>query len=620
MIGPPERRRVRFGNFEFNAQTGELFKDGRTIRLQPQPVRLLDLLISRAGELVTREELRDALWPAGTVVEFDQGLNFSVRQIRSALGESASNPVFLETLPKRGYRFIGDVQPVEPVQEKEPPAELGVAASVPPPRTSRRYWLAALAVAAISLPASYWLKARTPTVSPKAILIRPFQSLGLPAEKTWYADSLTHQLIFALSRSDAARVVPWSTAQTLKGQAATASDLGRRFEVDVIVEGTVRKVGEGISVTIQVQDTRSGSTPWSKSYEYATTDLARIEKQIATEISDAFRLQLRDSSIPATRRPPDDIEAYNLYRRALAAHDGNGSLEASAEALEEVIQRAPNFAPAYALLANVWARKPIVRSAPPLETYRKAQEMARTAVRLDPQSAAGHTALAHTAFKLHKWREAEREFRLALSLEPNSAPALQVYVIYLTVLGRFDEAIERAETGARLEPAWSLMAYSLSLAHLHAGNYDKAIAVSRRAMRFGGAEFGLYRVMTRAYAMKGRIPEAIATIDEWEAKTNTAQPLWRALVHAQGGNRAAARELLRKWDLEHPGEQRPGYPYALALIELGETDRGFQALRTVAPGESGVKPWMKQTPELRKWHGDPRFRVIAEEFDREPSE
>lgn len=618
MIAPPERRRVRFGSFEFDSQTGELFKDGRIAKLQPQPVRLLDLLISRAGELVTREELRDALWPDGTSVEFDQGLNFSIRQIRSALGESASNPVFLETLPKRGYRFIGDVLPAEIVPATKRPCE-SAAPSVRPPRAFHRYWFAAVAVAAIGLTSAHWQKSGNPA-PPKSILVRPLRNFGLPVENTWYADSLTEQLIVAFSRFIAVRHVPGSASPALMNPVAAVPDPGPRFGADVIVDGSVRKTSNGIEVTIQVADTRAEGAPWSRSYTYETTDSARIEKQIADAITTAFQLQIRNRAVPETRRPPDDPDTYTLYRRAIAAHNGDGDLKASAEALEEVTRRAPKFAPAFASLANVWARAPWVRPGPRAETYGKAREYAQAALRLDPSSSDGHAALAHALFKLHKWREAENEFRLALTLEPNSATVLQIFAIYLTVQGRFSEAIERAQAAARLAPTESLMAYTVAMAHLHAGNYDKAIAESHRALQFGSTAFGFYRVMSRAYAMKGMISEAIAAIDEWEAKANEPQPLWRALVLAQGGDHTAARAHLQKWDAKNPGQKRPPYPYALALIELGETDRGFQALRTVAPGEAGVKPWMKQTPELKKWRDDPRFRVIVNEFDRESSD
>ncbi len=616
MLAPLVHRRVRFGSYEFDAPTGELFKDGRTVKLQPQPVRLLDLLISRAGELVTREELRDALWPDGTSVEFDQGLNFSVRQIRSALGESAKNPVFLETLPKRGYRFIGNVLPVEPVHESLRPLEL-VAESPEPPRSFHRYWLAAVAAALIVLSVTYWLKTRNPD-PPKSILVRPLRSFGFPAENGWYADSLTQQLIVALSQSKTVRVLPWSTSVALTDPVVTVPELGRRFDADVIIEGSMRKRDEGIGVTIQVLDTRSEKSVWSKSYTYETTDFARIERQIANEIADAFRLQIGDQAIPAARRPPDDIETYNLYLRAVAAYDNSGSLKASAEALELVIQRAPEFAPAYSALANVLAREPLVQLEQPMETYRKARGHARKAVLLDPSSATSHAALAHASFKLHKWSDAEREFRVALDLDPHSASVLQIFAIYLAIQGQFREAIERAEAAARLAPTSSLMGYTVAMAHLHAGNYDEAIAASRRMLQFGSPALGSYRVMSRAYTMKGMFHEANSAIDEWEAKTNTPQTLWRALALAHGGDHAAARAQLKKWDSKHPGQKLPPFAYALTLIELGETDRGFHALRTVALGEFGVKAWIKQTPELKKWQGDPRFQVIVKEFDSEP--
>lgn len=623
MLHPSEHPRVRFGKYEFDAKTGELFQNGEAVKLQPQPVRVLDLLISRAGQLVTREELLKALWPDGTSVEFDQGLNYCIRQIRAALGESANEPTYLETLPKRGYRFIAPVIPMEQVPDAERPAEPQIEEPRRPPAIRPRYGLmvaglivAGLIVAslaAITLSSAPWLPKQSENV-PRSILVRPFVGQGLAAENAWYPDSMAQQLIGALARTKKVRVLPWSTSLAIQGQLVSVKELGLRFGVDSVLEGYLAKSGEGLRLTVHLLNARTEKTIWT--YEKESSDFGRIEAEFMNSVARTLQFKIQEEDTPAGRRPPEDIETYNLYLKARAMRDqeSKSGIKASSESYQEVIRRAPGFAPAFAELANEWARDPSIRGRLPYkETLEKAVAYARYAIDLDPSGAEGHAALAHAYFRLKKRIEAEKEFSVALDLDPDSAVTLQLYAIHLGLEGRLDEALRRAKKAALLAPTSGMIGYTLALVHLHAGNYDEAIVAARRTVEIDRRRGSSLFVLSRAYAMKGMIREAMEV--HTESEKLSADPLakasaWRAYLIALSGDRKRAMAELAAWDMSHADQSTGGLFYGLTLLECGEMDRGFQVVRR------SKHLWFKSAPELNKWRTHPQYTATAAYFER----
>ncbi len=469
---PHHSGRLHFGPFDFAPTTGELASNGQSTSLQPQPAKLLQILISCAGELVTREELRQHLWPDGTIVDFDQALNYSIRQIRTALGESAGEPVYIETLPKRGYRFIATVT-VPPTQ-------------IPQPKT--RLHLYSLAAALVVLIVGFYL----------------------------YSSS--------------------------------------------------RKPG------------------------------------------------------PLGKPQALDLHTYNLYLKAVSMKDqlSRNGAEQSAKAFEEVIRRAPGYAPAHAGLANTWATFPFLRKTPPKETLNKAAEIARRAIALDPSLAEAHSALAHAYFNLWKWPEAEAEFKHALSLDPNSATTLQLFAICLATRGRFDEALQKAQSAAVLAPTSGLIAYTIATVYFHAGHYDQAIDAGRRTIDLDRGFAGAYNILSRAYAMKGMFQEAIASHAEWvKFGSERAGPLWAAHLQAVSGNKAEAIRMLRQIEKGIQNNAPQPLPYAIALLDCGEIDHGFDALHNSLKAHLVSIIWLKATPELRKWQNDPRYLSAVALLDQE---
>ena len=608
MLNPGGVEKFAFGSFELRSNTGELLKAGLKLKLQPQPFRLLLLLVSRPGELVTREEIREALWSDGTTVEFDQSLNYGIRQIRAVLGEDAQEPKFIETLPKRGYRFIAPVTPV--VREETRPQAAPIVSS----RHLGKWWVA-MAIAALILVLIYFGgRTREPAADPSAILVRPFVNLGLPSEDAWFGDALTQQLIGALAETKTVRVVPWSSSLALKGQSASVHELGKRFHVDAILEGSVARSTDRLRVVTQLVDVATDRILWSHQDERGADDLAHMQDDLMNAIASNLRLRLSAAQVPEARRRPQDLGTYNLYLKAVALGDQfsqSGGAE-SVKDFEEVIRRAPGYAPAYAGLANELAILPFFYPVPAKELLTRAKDAAERAITLDPSLAQAHAARAHSLFNSWDWHGAEREFQTALTLDPDSATTHQLYGLFLGSQGRAEEAIREATRAADLAPTSGLISYALATILLHAGKFDEAIAQSQRTLQLDRGFFQSYQVLARAYMLKGMPAAALRALEQWDR--NDPEPgsiLWRANELATSGHREQAIRIINHWIESSPQAASPPLALAAALLAAGEKDRALEAVRQSVTLHAPSMVWLKSTPELAALRSEPRFRAAV---------
>jgi len=598
-----------FGPFELRSASGELLKDGLNLKLAPQPFRVLLMLVSRPGELVPREEIREALWSDGTTVEFDQSLNFCIRQIRAALGEDAREPKFIETLPKRGYRFIAPVTriAVEPYPKPEPAA--------PAPANRRPVVWVTLAIIAAMAPALY-IARRTgeKKPSPSAILVRPFVNLDLPAEDAWFSDALTQQVIGALAETKAMHVVPWSSSLALKGQSASVGELGKRFQVDTILEGSVGRLGDRLRVVTQLVDVATQRTLWSHQDDRDARDLASVQDDVMGALADTLRLRLTETSIPEARRRPREIETYNLYLRALVLGDQfseSGGSE-SVKDFEEVIRRAPNYAPAYAGLANELAIMPFFLPAEARELLTRSRNAAEQAIALDPSLALAHAARGHSLYNSWDWKGSEREYQTALSLDPNLAVTHQLYGLLLGSQGRSEEAVREARRAVELAPTSALISYSLATVFLHAGNFDEAIAQSKRTLELDRGFDQAYSVLARAYTLKGMPSESLQVVSDWERQLQRPiQPLFRAYQLAKSGHAQKALAITNHWLASNSRASRLDMELVAALLAAGQKDSAFELLSQAVKLHVPSMVWLKSTPELAEVRSDPRFAAAV---------
>lgn len=613
MLNQGNLERLRFGPFELDPVSGELFRNDLPLSLQPQPFRVLHLLASRSGELVTREELRQALWADGTTVDFDQGLNYCIRQIRAVLGESAGEPRYIETLPKRGYRFTAQRNETQKIEKPKN------SISAPPTPLFALATVAAIVLAALG----FFLLKPGSTNAPQVILVRPFVGIGLTPDQAWVPDALAQQLIGELARNKKIRVLPWSTSLALKSRPSSAKQIYSEFGAQAILEGSIRRESDRWSVVAQLVDTRADRVLWSHSDHRPGIDIGGLEKSLLLSIAEPLKIQLANLASSGESRRQLDIDTYNLYLQATAMKDQlkPKGAEESAKAFEEVIRRAPSYAPAHAGLANTLITFPFLRATPPLQTLSKASEIARLAISLDPSLPEAHAALAHASFNLWSWNQAESSFKTALSLDPDSATTLQLHALYLITQRRFAEALQSAQAGLKLAPTNGLMAHTVALVHFHAGNYDESIQASQLTLNIDPLRASPHNIKSRALTMKGAFDQALVSNSAF-AKVGgggAIANLWLAYIQARSGKREEAKKILASWQESTKGKGVPPLPFALALLECGDTDRGFDALQKSIEAHLTSAVWMKATPELDKWRNDPRMLSILDYFDKASS-
>ena len=501
-------RRVRAGLFDIDLGVAELRKNGIRIPLQEQPFRVLSILLERPGEVVTREQLQERVWPADTYVGFDEGINTAIRKLRQAFGDSADNPRFIETLPRRGYRFIAPVSE-SPRQEavaasthRTPAAggQEGVAGNAqdgskdagagkePRPKTRLRFLY--LGVAAVVLLCTVWavshlIRRRAPATSapPKRIMlaILPFQNLSNDPNQEYFSDGLTEETITDLGELSPERmgVIARTSAMAYKQTNKTVSQIGRELGVDYILEGSVRREGGRARVSAQLIRVSDQTHVWAESYDRELHDVLDIENELGKAIAQQVQGNLspeRRNVLARTR--PVDPEAYDLYLKGRYYWNERtpAGIKQSISYFEEATAKDPKFALAYAGLADAYNISNILGLYTPKESLPESRAAATKAIMLDPTLAEAHAALgmekSHYEFD---FAGAEKEFRTALELNPNSAYAHLFYSnCYLLPMGREAAAIAENQKAVMLDPLSLPINNFLGVAYMFVGDYEKS--------------------------------------------------------------------------------------------------------------------------------------------------
>lgn len=489
-------RFYRFGMFALDSRTGELASGAKKIQLREQPLRLLLALLEQPGDLVTREELVGRLWPDGTFVDFDCGLNKAVNHLREALGDSAEQPNFVETLPRKGYRFIAPVTHDRHEQvESEPKAARQ--------RSSRLRLAVVTAVVvclAIVLVASFggirnWMARRgqySPQISALAVI--PLENLSRDPEQAYFADGMTDALITSLAKMGSVRVTSRTSIMRYKGTTKSIKEIGRELNVDALVEGTVMRSGDHVRITAQLIQVSTDMHLWAEAYERDVSEILDLQGQIATDIARRVHTLVRPLDQVQTVNP----QAYGLYlkgRYFFYQYTSQG-WEQAIEYFNQAIESDPNFAPAYSGLADTYLVAGAYGAIPNQEALTRGKAAASKALVLDNKLARAHYALA-TAYTWYDWdwENAEREFNRALQLNPNDALGRNWHGGYLSVQGRHDEAIGEHERALELDPFSLIVNANLARSFYWAHRYDEAITQARKTLQidphFGVALFWL---------------------------------------------------------------------------------------------------------------------------------
>jgi TolB-like protein/DNA-binding winged helix-turn-helix (wHTH) protein/Tfp pilus assembly protein PilF len=606
----PPNSVVRFGTYEVSLQSGEVRKAGLRIRVQQQPMKLLEILLEHPGEVVTREELRSRVWPSESFGDFDQALNIAIGKLRSALGDSAENPRFIETLPKRGYRFIADVTVVDAdARPKRPESAAGdlpptgpahalqVARLVDAPK--RRLWptrgamvalaLVIIIIISISLSIlSVWLfrsRGRAPT-GIRSLAVLPLENLSGDASQNYFADGMTDELITDLAQISALRVISRTSVMVYKGAHKPLPQIARELNVDAVIEGTVLRSGDQVRITAQLIDASTDKHLWSQSYEGELRDTLALQSRVASAIADQIRISLTPQEQAALKNlkvvNPEAYESYLKGRYFWNKRTADG-LKAALAYFNQAIEEDPKYAQAYSGLADTyvllgdWEYGVLA----PNEAYPKAKAAASKALELDNTLSDAHTSLASLGMFDWDWQTAGREFRRAIELNPGYATAHQWYAWHLNLMGRqseaiaemrkaesldplsliisadmadvlfvarlYDESIQQSRKTLEMDPNFAIAHFELSQAYLQKRMYSEAIAELQRAIELSGGSTTFTSNLAYAYAVSGRRGEAVKILNDLTRRSNGSSDAGEvALIHAGLGEKDQAMAWLEK--------------------------------------------------------------------------
>src|SRR5580704_14756578 len=630
------RGRLRFGVFELDLRSGELRKHGLRVRLQEQPFRLLEMLLERPGEVVTREELQKRLWPADTFVDFDHGLNKAINKIREALGDSAESPRFVETVSRRGYRFLAEVK------DSEVPArnlELGVQPRppvIPPAVPDQRYsadevaeiknpslsraWkisvLLLLLVAAVLVIRKLHSLNR-PVAAIRSLAVLPFESLSNDASQDYFADGMTDELISDLGQISALRVISRTSVMSYKHARKPLPEIARELNVDAVVEGTVLRSGNEVRITAQLIDALADKHLWSQSYEGELRNTLTLQNDVARAIADQIRINLSPQEQAALKKvrvvDPESFQSY-LKGRYFWNKRTAEALNVARVYFNQAIEEDPAFAQAYSGLADTYALLGDWQYAvmTPKEALPKAKASAIKALELDSALGEAHNSLAF-CLDGFEWdfEAAGKEFQRAIELNPNYATAHHWYSWHLGLLGQYDDALAEMRKAENLDPLSLIINSDLAELLLIAHSYDESIQQSRKTLEMDPNFALAHNQLGQAYLQKQMYDPAIAELEKavqlsGGSPTSIAN---LARAYAASGRRSEAEKLLS--DLKKRSNPVASLASEIAMIyaALGNRDQAMNWL------EEGYKerfnPGVLLRPGFDPVRSDPSFEELA---------
>jgi TolB-like protein/Tfp pilus assembly protein PilF len=560
MFRPPLR--VRFGQFEMDERTGELCKDGIKVRLQEQPLQILQILLEHPGELVAREELRRRVWPTDTFVDFDHGINNAIKRLREVLGDTAETPRYIETLPRRGYRFVEKIR-----------------------SNDRRV---------------------------RSLAVLPLENLSGDPEQEYFADGLTEALITSLAKISALRVISRRTPMHYKGVHRPLPEIARELGVEIIVEGSVLRSGERVRISAQLIEASTDTHLWAESYERDLRDVLQLQSEIARAVAREIQAKLtpgeQEQLARARSVTPEAYEVYLRGRYQWNRRTADG-FRKGAEHFLQAIEIDPNYAAAYAGLADCagsagfWgftspaqgcgsAKAAACKSLEIDETaeahtslgwalihydfdFLTAEHHFQRAIELNPGYATAHQWYAHCLGYSYRLDQSLERVRLALDLDPLSLNVNTTYVGVLWFQRKFDRAIEQCQKILELAPNFAILRWLLANLLQAKGLHEQAIAERRWAVEASGGASLFLAELGDSYAAAGNRSEALRILDQLQelSKTSYVMAYWMALIHAN----------------------------------LGERDQAFRWLEMSYQERSPTLSFLKIDPRLDALRSDPRF-------------
>ncbi len=568
LLSPHE---IRFAAFAVDLQAGELRKHGVKIRLQKQPFQMLSELLERPGEVVTREELQKKLWSGGTFVDFEHSLATALKKLRRALGDSAVHPQFIETLARRGYRFIATLQ------EK-------------------------------------------PQAGKPILAVLPFENLTGNAREEYLSDGMTEEMIARLGRLYPQRlgVIAMASAIRYKNTNQDIDQIGRELGADYVLKGSLRRAGDRVRVSVELIRVKDRTHLWADRFEGARANVLAIHGEVARRIAGSLRVESppaqRAAMAGASATNPEAHGAFLKGRYGLNKGTAAG-VKKAIEHFAEATSKDSGYAVAYAGLAVALDLADHFRVLSGQQAFPRAKAAAIRALELNPLLPEAHNALAFARHSFDwDWAGAEQIYQRAIELNPNFATARHWHGFYLGMLGRVDEALAEMRRAQRLNPLSLIIRTHLGLM-LHWGRrYDEAIEQLRQTLEMEPDFAAAHYFLGRAYEQKGRYEETITHLEQALAISPGSPDRVGALGHAYAtGKRKGKAEKALK-ELHKLSERRfvSAYDFAIIYVGLEEADQAFKWLERACQERSfSMLKSLKAEPRLDPLRPDPRFQDLV---------
>jgi TolB-like protein/DNA-binding winged helix-turn-helix (wHTH) protein/Tfp pilus assembly protein PilF len=632
-----QTRRIRFGAFEVDLASSELFKHGIRIKLQDQPFQILTILLERPREVVSREELRRKLWAEDTFVDFDAGVNAAIRRLRDALNDSADQPRYIETLPRRGYRFVAKTETI-PV-EANPPTSIALPPTrtpdapnpsarclpperstiTPPKETGVLLWLSAAAVTGgliflLVLGTGSWrhrnFRAHASTRI-QSIAVLPLQNLSGDPAQEYFADGMTDALITNLAHISSLQVISRTSVMRYKNSREPLSKISKDLNVDAVVEGSVVRVGNRVRINTQVIQASTDRHIWASAFERDMSDVLTLQdeaaesiaREIATNLTPQDKVRLQDGKTVN----PDAYEAY-LQGKYFSAKQTDDGYEKAEEHYQRSIKIDPSYAPAYVGLGEVFSWLAYTDRQPPAEAWPKAEAFLTKALELDDTSSDAHVLFGMSRLLFHCDRAgADKELNRALELDPGNGSALDYHSYYLLEIGQTDKAIAEKKKVASRDPISVATNAELGLYFLNAERYDEAIEQLKKTLELDPNFAPTHMRLGLAYFHKGQTDEAIAEIKAGIAVEKTPARVGQlGSIYARSGRVQELPGVIR--ELEEMSKHRYVSASLMAAMyaNLGNSERALALLemanRNDAPGTDDSA--------FDRLRSNPRFKVM----------
>ncbi len=565
----------QFGAYRLDSQSGMLFREGDHVALPPKVAELLVALVQAAGRVLTREELLQRLWP-DTVVE-EGSLTSHISLLRKALGERPKAQDFIETLPKRGYRFVASVKPLTSgAHDGEGDRTL--------------------------------------------LVVLPFENLTSGERYDYFSEGLTEEMITQLARLSPERlgVIARTSAMQFKSTTKNIAQIGSELGVSHVLEGSVRRVGERVRITAQLIRVSDESHLWAQSYERGLHDVLEVQAEVARAVAREIQIKLtphEQRRLDSDKTRSINSQAYELYLRGrhFWYRRTEEGIRKSIECFEEALQYDPSFAAAYDGISDAHTMLACRGMTPALESFHKAKVAARQAVRLQPELGEGYASLAHVRLHDWDWVALESEFRQAVELDPGYAIAHYWYAEYLMAMGRTREAVGRVEHGWELDPLNSVINASVGMIRYLAHDYDGALVALRRGLEIDPTHYVSYLRTGLVCLQKNLLNEAIDAMRQAVTHSggSTEALAGLAQAHAVVGDKLAMERIVREL-----GERDDRYvsPYNIARV-YGAIDDKQRALEWLERAYREHNPdliELTREPSFAGLHSDAKFRELVQ--------